>query len=237
MQIKILTTITFILFLTSMPLIAQSDNELNEKLKNIKADVNRIVVSTENSETVFEGNEAKKLFKKMKHDSHRKIEWISDSDFDFDFDSDSDNVFIIKSLKDIELFEGNKKIQIDVEDEDGEKTVTVITEEDGEEKTETFKGKEAEEYLENLKDDGEIAINIDVDLDDDDHIIRLKQKIIEHSDEKDIKIEVKNGIKKVEVKTVIDGEENVEVFEGDEADEYLEKEKINKKRKKKVIIK
>lgn len=261
MRTKTLTIQIFILFLASTLFFAQGNKEMKEKLNNVKGEVNKIVVSTENGDVTFEGDEAKKLFKKMKSKTlHKNIEWISKDGHDFDSESDnvmifksdkggkhiikefkdSDNVMIIKTDidKDIELIDGNQIIQIEVEEEEenGEKTVTVTTNEDGEEKVETFKGKEADEYLEKTESDHNIFVDVEVDSDNDEHKI-----------EKNIKVEVEDGVKKLTITTIEDGKEKVEVLEGDEADEYFESEnghktkikikELKKSGKKKVIIK
>lgn len=261
MRTKTLTIQIFILFLASTLLFAQSSKEMKEKLNNIEGDVNKIVVSTENGDVTFEGKEAKKLFKKMRSKTlHKNIEWISKDGHDFDSESDnvmifksdkggkhiikefkdSDNVMIIKTNidKDIELIDGNKKIQIEVEEENGEKTVSVTTNEDGEEKVETFKGKEADEYLEKMEDEHEMLIDIDVDFDEDKNF--TTNKIWIHTDDDDhnieekIKIEVNDGEKTVTITTTEDGEEKVKVLKGKDAEKYI---KENDENGHKIIIK
>ncbi len=59
------------------------------------------------------------------------------------------------------------KIQkrINVEIKDDEKIVTVTTLKDGKENIEVYEGKAAEEYLDKMKSDNKINVNIDVDKD------------------------------------------------------------------------
>lgn len=82
---------------------------------------------------------------------------------------------IFEDKDEFEVFgEGEKNYKkVIVEDEDGEKVVTITTSKDGEEETEVLKGKEAEEYLENqnhfdFEDEDETETKI---------IIKKKQKV------------------------------------------------------------
>lgn len=234
MRSKTLTFQIFILFLISTLLFAQSNKKLKEKINNIKGDVSKIVVSTENGDISFEGDDAKKLFKRMKSKTiHKNIEWISDSDHNFD--SESDNILIFKSDNDIQLIDSDKEIQIEVEEENGEKTLTVITTEDGEEKIETFNGTEADKYLDKMEEEHNMLIDVDIDFDSDKDI--STKKIIVHSNdnnhkiEEKVKVEVEDGKKKITITTTKDGEEKVKVLEGEEAEKYLKENdggKVNK---------
>jgi hypothetical protein len=239
MRSKVLTIQIFILFLTSTFLMAQEDKSVKEKLKDIKDDVNKIVISTEKGDVVFEGDEAKQLFNKLKtKKKHKKVEWILDDDKDIDDENviifksgkggehiikefnDSENVIILKhgDLDDKE----SKLIKINVEDENGEKKVTVTTSEEGEEIIETYQGNEADEYLEKMEEEHEMRIDIDVDIDSDDDHVWIHDGDYKNRIEKDVRVEIQDGIKKVTVTTKEDGEKKVKVYEGDEADEYLD---------------
>ena len=55
--------------------------------------------------------------------------------------------------------------RINVEIKDDEKIVTVTTLKDGKENIEVYEGKAAEEYLDKMKSDEKINVNIDVDKD------------------------------------------------------------------------
>jgi len=48
-------------------IFAQEESS-KEKLKNIKGDVNKITITTDKGDVVFEGEDAQKLFKKMNYD-------------------------------------------------------------------------------------------------------------------------------------------------------------------------
>lgn len=268
MRTKVLTIQIFILFLTSIFLMAQDDKTLKEKLSKVD-EASKIVITTEKGEITFEGDEAKQLLKRMKSKKmHKKLEWISEDGEDIEFDGDNVMIFkskdgekhIIKKIKkgdqtmimkhgdidDIDLIENGKTIKVEVED--GEKTVTVTTKEDGEEKVETFKGKEADEYLENMEDDHNVIIDIDIDDLDGDNVWIHKVGDNDKEIDKKVEVRIEDGVKKVTVTTTKDGEKKVEVFEGDEADEYFEnseknenvhiiKKKFKGDKKHKVIIK
>jgi hypothetical protein len=100
-----------------------------------------------------------------------------------------------------------------------------------------------------LKDkDGDITIKVITGDDDEDIIIHKDSDHDIHwitdddegEMEKEVNVEVKDGVKTVTVKTTEDGEEKTEVYTGDEADEYLEKlkaeERAFKVMKKKIKI-
>jgi hypothetical protein len=146
----------------------------------------------------------------------------------------------------IEMIDGKKIIKINVEDENGEKTVTSTTIENGEKKVETFKGKEADEYLKKMEKDKEMIIDIEFDSDDDFNWVSVNSDST--NIEKKVEVKLEDGKKIVTVTTIKNGEEKVEVFEGDEADKFLKSEKdgykvkikeknTDGKKMKKIIIK
>lgn len=258
MRTKIFTTQLIILFLFSIIISAQDDNDVNEKIDNIKGDISKIVITTDEGDVVFEGKDAKKLFKKMKKTN--VVTWVSEDDNDFTFSADGKNVMVFKSddgeehiiksngeeekiiifkgndIHDIDMLEDKKllKINVEVDSVDENKKVTITTIEDGDEKVEVYEGEEADEYLKKMKKDNSFTLELEVDSDDD-HVWVHKSKG-ESSIEKDVKVEIVDGKKKVTVTTKENGEEKVEVFEGEEADEFLENEDGSKKHKK-IIIK
>ncbi|MCB9249917.1 MAG: hypothetical protein H6613_15865 [Ignavibacteriales bacterium] len=255
-------TISLILFFLATNFISGQDNKsTKDKLDKIKGDVSKIVITSNSGDVVFEGEEAQQLFKKIKS---KKLHWISEGDDDIDIDGE--NVMIFKSEdgeKHIIKHKGHgnkmmmfmndddkdhKIITVDLEDENGEKTLTVTTTENGEEKIETFKGKEADEQIEKMNKEGDVQIEI---ITDDD--VDSKQKHVWVGDmlsdvEKKVEVKIDNDEKVVTVTTKEDGKEKVNVYKGKEADEYLEKmEKEDKmiikekiidgKKHKKIIIK
>ncbi len=76
--------------------------------------------------------------------------------------SDDDDVVVIKD-KMRKHFKGKNNIEkeIEVKVKGGVKEVTVTTTKEGKKTVKKYKGKEAEEFLENLNDDDDIDINID----------------------------------------------------------------------------
>ena len=259
MKARIITMQMGILFLFSILLFAQDKKSINEKINNLEGDVNKIVITSDKGELTFEGDEAQKIFKRIKSPKMEKhIKWISDDDHEIEIDGD--DVMIFKSedgKKHIikhkgkgdkmmmfmnDDFEGKKTVEVEIEedaDENGEgKTVTVTTVENGEKKVETYKGKEADEYLDNMEDEGEIIIDIDTDINGDSKHVWVMDKPGKMKDiEKKVEVKVENDVKTVTVTTIKDGEETVKVYTGKEADEFLEKlEKEDKMRIEEKII-
>jgi len=255
MRTKILTTQIFILFLTSILLIAQDDKSVQDKLEKIKGDINKIVVSTDKGDVVFEGDEAKQLLTKMKAEKlRRKVKWVSEHEHDFDFDADCDNVMILKSdkdrkhiikkikggdkvimfkhgnLDDLDIIEKDKIVKVEINDESGNKKITVTTTEDGKETVETYEGKEADEYFEKMNDEHEMLIDVNVEVDSNDDHIWIHEGCNDKRIEKNVKVEIEDGIKKVTVTTTENGKKKVDVYEGEEADEILENEHGCKKK-------
>ena len=151
-----------------------AQEKLNEKIKKIDGTVDKITITSDGKEYIFEGAEAEKLFKKMKSNKSQSFVWNSSDDSTkkkviiLDADSDEDmievesraeNVVIIKTGGDLDEVSDGIQKKVKVEVEDGNKTVTVTTKENGEEKTEVYSGKEADEYIEKMK-----AENKDFDI-------------------------------------------------------------------------
>ena len=140
---------------------SQSKDKIKEKLNNLKGNIEKIVVSTDEGEMVLEGDDAKEVYKKLKnlYGEHSWTFEISDDDEDGE-----EKVFVIKKgddddinwvtvngksiTKDImlEKLDGDSKT-IEVEINDNEKKVTITTIVDGQETTKVYEGDEAEEYL------------------------------------------------------------------------------------------
>ena len=253
-------TISLILFFLAANFISGQDNKsTKDKLDKIKGDVSKIVITSNSGDVVFEGEEAQQLFKKIKS---TKLHWISEGDDDIDIDGE--NVIIFKSEdgeKHIIKHKGHgnkmmmfmndddkdhKIITVDLEDENGEKTLTVTTTENGEEKVETFKGKEADEQIEKMNKEG--AVHIEIISDDDGDTKNVWVGDMHGDVEKKVEVKIENDEKVVTVTTKENGEEKVKIYKGKEAEEYLEKmEKEDKmiikqkiidgKKHKKIILK
>ena len=176
---KNLALIGFITLLFIANLNAQE--KLNEKIKKIDGTIDKITVTSDGKEYIFEGTEAELLFKKMKSNNSQSFVWNSSDDstkkkviiLDADQDEDiievesgAENVVIVKIDGDFDDIEDGIQKKVKVEVEDGNKTVTVTTKENGEEKTEVYEGKEADEYIEKMKsENGEINISVDESTD------------------------------------------------------------------------
>jgi hypothetical protein len=162
------------LLITAHTTLAQ--NDLNKKINDIDGTIDKITITSDGKEYLFEDKDAEKLFKKMKSNQVQSFVWNSSDDSikkviildatgnedEIEVNGGDDNVVIIKTNKGLEDIDDGitKKIKVDVED--GNKKVTVTTKENGQEKTEVYEGKEAEEYIEKMKaENGELDISVD----------------------------------------------------------------------------
>jgi hypothetical protein len=153
--------------------------------------VNTITITAGDEEITFEGEEAKKLFKKIKASYHgvhsfyikedgdssstKKIIIKSDGDetiYEFD-EEHADHMVWFSDEGELENMEKNVKVEI----EDGQKKVTITTKENGEEKTEVYEGAEADEYLEKMK--SEHGNEMLMEIDEDGSTKKIKKIIIE----------------------------------------------------------
>ena len=169
-------------FLLTIFKSAIAQNELDEKISKIEGLVDKISITADGKVYLFEGDDAKELFRKLKESSsHSFVYSISDEDSlkkkiviineegdeeVIEIESKDDDVFIIKTDRDLDEVSGGIQKKVKVEVEDGNKKVTVTTKENGEEKTEVYEGKEAEEYIEKMKaENGEFDISVDTNSD------------------------------------------------------------------------
>lgn len=255
MKTKLLFTILSFL-LTAFLTFAQSDNSIKEKLKDVK-EAKKIVITTEKGDVVFEGDEAKNIIDKIKSGVKKRIKIVTDGkdilteDIEGVEGVEDENVIIWKTEdgegkifknkgkgnkimifrdydKNISLLKDKKIINVNVEEENGKKTVTVKTIENGEEKVETYKGKEADDFLEKMEKENEMFFEIDFDSDDDFTWVSSDADSNQIEKKVEVKVKVENGKKKVILTTIKNGEESVKVFGIDEADEYLKSEKEEK---------
>ena len=241
---KLFGILLFLLIPYLIVIAQSSENELSEKIKNIKGDIEEITISAGGEEYTFTGEEAEELFKKMKAMNSKKVMVKVIDDID-----DAKTIWVTKGEDDVNLKtiiedefefhfeeegEDGEKIKkgIEVEIENGDKKVTVTTTKNGEKTTEVLEGEEAEEFLKNSKHSKKYNVKIynDEDLEwvsegDADMMFISKELEGEDSVKKEVKVSVEDGIKKVIVTTTKDGKEDVKIYEGEEADEYLEKMK------------
>lgn len=177
---------------------ANAQENLKEKLNKIEGSVDKITITADGKEYLFEGDEAEKLFKDMKRSSNHNFVWntsedksgkkkviILDADTDSDeieIESEDDNIVIVKTDGDFDDVSDGIQKKVKVEVEDGNKTVTVTTKANGEEKTEIYSGKEADEYIEKMK-----AENKDFDISIESKTDGKKVKKIIIETDKDVK--------------------------------------------------
>ncbi len=176
-----LRTILFAIFLLS-PIITFAQSDVKKMLKDINGKVDEIVIKSEGKEFTFSGDEAAELFSAMKKDKQVKSFSFTKKDGKVFTDDSLTKKVIIKNLDDEsedevlvfvdEDFDSDdadiKRIEkkVMVSDDGGKKIVKVTTNEDGKENIEVYEGKAADEYLEKMKSDNEIEVNVDVKEED-----------------------------------------------------------------------
>ncbi|MBL1213515.1 MAG: hypothetical protein HND52_09160 [Ignavibacteriae bacterium] len=241
---KLMAAMVVLFFMYGIISAQPNQNDLDEKIKNIKDDIEKIIINAGGEEYTFTGDDAKELFKRLKSENDKRVMvkviegvddggtvWVTKGNDDVNVNAVFEDEYEFHFEEEGENGEKIKK-EIEVEVEDGEKKVTVTTTKNGEETTEVFEGEEAEEFLKNSKHSKKYNIKIydDEDLEwtseGDVNMIFISEEMEgEEGVEKEIKINIEDGKKKVTVKTTKDGKEDVKIYEGDEADEYLEKMK------------
>jgi hypothetical protein len=118
-----------------------------------------------------DGKKVKKIKISVDGDDDEELIWIDEDGEIEDFEFFGDN----------DVTDGKQK-RINVEVIDDSKVVTVTTIEDGKENIEVFEGKAAEEYLEKMKNENEIKVNVEVKEKDGK---KVKKIIIEKEVEKE----------------------------------------------------
>ena len=93
------------------------------------------------------------------------------------------------------------KKEVRMEEENGQKTLTIITSENGQETKEVYQGDAADKKLEELMAGHDVEKDAEVN--------------------KEVKVEEIDGLKRITVITKEGGKETVEVFEGPDADKKL----------------
>jgi hypothetical protein len=228
--------LTIVLFFFGFILIIAQSKVTKEKLKNLKGDVVKITIETNDDEIEVTGEDAIELFDKLKSENNlmgKKMLFIKKAG-----DDDFDDI----------------NIDIKIDDIHGEKKVVIKKIVDGKETIEEYDGEAAEKFIEEheneehtmkfISEDGEENITINIDVDDDIEWISEDDEI---NIDKKVEVEIKDDIKKVTVTTKVDGKENVKVYEGEEAEKYLEEmehgenirlnvHKDGKKKMKKIMI-
>jgi hypothetical protein len=186
-----------VIFILSSAGFAQKN--LTDKLNKIEGHIDKITISAGGEEFTFEGEEAEKLFTKMKSHNKSSNTYLVKVDEEggegtkkiiIKSDGDLDEVYEFKMQEGDHAvwFSGEDNLQnlekkINVEIEDGKKKVTITTTENGEEKTETYEGEEAEEYLEKMK--SEHGHDMLIEIDNDGEHKKMKKIIIKKKETKD----------------------------------------------------
>ena len=185
-----------------IPLFANAQSELNNKLKDIKGKVDEIIIKSGGKEYKFSGEEAENLFARFKQENKlnkfqfftndgkvitsdslkKKIIIKNSGDEDLD-----DNVLVFinengdRDTLSTDLRKLEKKVM--VTDNDGKKLVTVTINENGKESVEVYEGKAADEYLDKMQNDNDIDIKVNVNKDKNGK--KVKKIIIEKEEEKE----------------------------------------------------
>lgn len=170
--------IILLVMLASFPILTFAQSEVMKILKEINGKVDEIVIKSEGKEFTFSGDEAEELFSTMKKDKQVKSFSFTTKDgkaftddsltkkiiinnldddtedevlvfVDEDFDSDDEDITTIEK-------------KVIVSDDGGKKIVKVTTNKNGKENIEIYEGKATDEYLEKMKSENEIEVNVDV---------------------------------------------------------------------------
>jgi hypothetical protein len=190
-------TILFVAILLC-PILTFAQSDVKKMLKDIKGNVDEIVIKSEGKEFKFSGDEAEELFSAMKKDKEVKSFSFTTKDGKVFTEDSLTKKIIIKNLDDDtddnvlvfidEDFDSDDadiktiKKQVMVTDDAGKKVVKVTTNENGKENIEIYEGKAADEYLEKMKSENEIEVNVDVKEEDGK---KVKKIIIEKEVEKE----------------------------------------------------
>ena len=174
-----------IVFMFSSLILTNAQSEVDKMLKDIKGNVDEIVIKSEGKTYTYSGDEAQKIFSAIKKSKEVKSFTFTSEDGEvFSGDSNTKKIIIKKRGDDSDNDDSNVMVWIDgdsdsdeddvqkiekkviVSTENDKKVVTVTTVENGEETTEIYEGKAADEYLDKMKSDDEIKVNVDVKVDD-----------------------------------------------------------------------
>lgn len=188
----VLIGFTPLLFIANL----NAQENLDEKIDKIDGSVQKITITADGKEYLFEGDEAEQLFKNIKRKSSKSFVWNSSDDEsskkkiviidgdgeskEIEIESDDENVVIVKTDGDFDDVTDGIQKKVKVEVEDGNKKVTVTTKENGEEKTEVYEGKEADEYIEKMKAENK---DFDISIENKTDGKKVKKIIIETNEE------------------------------------------------------
>jgi len=178
---------------------AQSDS--HKILKDINGKVDEITIKSEGKTFTFSGDEAEKIFSAMKdekkvksfsfiskdgnvlsNDSLKKKIIIKELGDESDNDEKEITVFIDEDSDSDDMDIKTIEKKVIVSGENDKKVVKVTTTEDGKENIEIYEGKAADDYLEKMKSDKDIEVNVDIK---EENGKRVKKIIIEKEVEKE----------------------------------------------------
>ena len=182
-----------------IPLFANAQSELNNKLKDIKGKVDEIIIKSGGKEYKFSGEEAENLFARFKQENKlNKFQFFTNDGKVITSDSLKKKI-IIKNSGDEDLDDnvlvfinengdrdtlsadlGKLEKKVMVTENDGKKLVTVTTNENGKENVEVYEGKAADEYLDKLQKENDLDIKVNID-----NSKKLKKIIIEKKEKKE----------------------------------------------------
>ena len=174
-------TLLFVMLLLS-PILTFAQSDVKKMLKDINGKVDEIVIKSEGKEFTFSGDEAAELFSAMKKEKEVKSFSFTTKDGKVftddsltkkiiikDLDNDSEDEVLVFVDEDFDSDDADiKRIEkkVMVSDDGGKKIVKVTTNEDGKENIEIYEGTAADEYLEKMKSENEIEVNVDVKEED-----------------------------------------------------------------------
>jgi hypothetical protein len=176
--------ITFSILLL-FPMLAFAQSDVAKMLKDINGKVDEVVIKSDGKEYKFSGDEANKLFSAMKNEKEIKsFSFITKDGQIIEGDSSAKKIIIKELGKDKDDSNSQILVFIDEDSDSGDvdvnriekkvivtnegdkKVVKVTTTENGKENIEVYEGKAADEYLEKMKSDNEIKVNVDVKEED-----------------------------------------------------------------------
>ncbi len=168
---KSLCLVITILLFSGIYISAQTESgkSLDEKIKDIKGNVSKITIETDDGVVEFDGFEAEKILKRLrkiskfvfKPKSKSNVFFYDDDSSDMkkycvkviELDDDDESGFFSENAESIRHMKFDddslsaERKEIKVEIKDNVRTVTVTTNKDGVEEEKTYSGEEAEEYL------------------------------------------------------------------------------------------
>ena len=171
MKRYIISLVLITIFSVNIIQVSAQEETLNEKIKNLKGDVEQITIKTTEGELTLSDEDAEKLFKRIKmtsgnfeyeiitndgDDHNMKIFTVKIDEDENDGEEEDKKVMVFVSGDD--EFEWNsidgenmmdKDIKIEIND--SVKKVTVTTTKDGEKSVKVYEGEDAEKYLEEHK--------------------------------------------------------------------------------------